>query len=89
MYRIKITEHLGFANNIQAQRDPDEEGDYMAFEQLMAEAAVKKGKDGKEEKKDDKKDAKKGKKDDSATSHHQHHHGFHARDKNAESTRPV
>ena len=44
----------------QAKRDPDEEGDYMAFEQLMAEAAVKKGKD---EKKDDKKDAKKAKKE--------------------------
>ncbi|KAK6413821.1 DnaJ-like protein, partial [Oleoguttula sp. CCFEE 5521] len=27
-----------------AQRDPDEEGDYMAFEQLMAEATAKKEK---------------------------------------------
>ncbi|KAI9780141.1 MAG: hypothetical protein M1839_006978 [Geoglossum umbratile] len=34
----------------QAQRDPDEEADYMVFEQLMAEAAVKKGKDDKKNK---------------------------------------
>lgn len=34
-----------------AQRDPDEEGDYMAFEQLMADAQLKK------DKKKDKKDA--------------------------------
>jgi hypothetical protein len=33
----------------QAERDPEEEGDFMAFEQLMAEAAAKK-----EEKKHDK-----------------------------------
>ncbi len=26
----------------QAERDPEEEGDFMAFEQLMAEAAAKK-----------------------------------------------
>lgn len=36
-----------------AERDPDEEGDYMAFEQLMAEAATKKDK-GKEHKKKEK-----------------------------------
>lgn len=36
----------------QAERDPDEEGDFMAFEQLMAEAAAKK------EHKHDKKDKK-------------------------------
>ncbi|KAL8719971.1 MAG: hypothetical protein Q9225_003087 [Loekoesia sp. 1 TL-2023] len=52
-----------------AQRDPDEEGDYMAFEQLMAEAQMKKGKD-------DKKDTKKTKKDE-PTHHHHHHHGHH------------
>lgn len=34
----------------QAARDPEEEGDYMAFEQLMAEAMSKKGKEGKDEK---------------------------------------
>jgi hypothetical protein len=28
----------------QAARDPDEEGDFMAFEQLMAEAQIKKEK---------------------------------------------
>jgi hypothetical protein len=38
----------------QAQRNPEEEGDYMAFEQLVAEAAAKKenkkkGKDKKPE----------------------------------------
>ncbi|KAF2721811.1 DnaJ domain protein [Polychaeton citri CBS 116435] len=44
-----------------AQRDPDEEGDYMAFEQLMAEANVKR------EKKEDKKEDKKKKR-------HSHHH---------------
>ena len=33
----------------QAERDPDEEGEYMAFEQLMAEATAKR------EKKEDKK----------------------------------
>jgi len=27
---------------IQAERDPEEAGDFMAFEQLMAEAAAKK-----------------------------------------------
>lgn len=32
----------------QAERDPEEEGDFMAFEQLMAEAAAKK--DAKHEK---------------------------------------
>ncbi|KAJ4345995.1 DnaJ-like protein [Ascochyta clinopodiicola] len=31
-----------FADTIQAERDPEEEGDFMAFEQLMAEAAAKK-----------------------------------------------
>lgn len=35
---------------IQAERDPEEEGDYMAFEQLMAEAMTKKGKDEKKKK---------------------------------------
>ncbi|KAF2192121.1 DnaJ-domain-containing protein [Zopfia rhizophila CBS 207.26] len=40
-----------------AERDPDEEGDFMAFEQLMAEAAAKK------EHKHDKKEKKKEKKE--------------------------
>ena len=57
----------------QAQRDPDEEGDYMAFEQLMADAAIKK------DKKDTKKDKKEAKKEDSATSHQ--HHGLHSHGK--------
>ncbi|MCJ1463730.1 hypothetical protein MMC07_002339 [Pseudocyphellaria aurata] len=68
-----------------AQRDPDEEGDYMAFEQLMAEAAIKK---------DEKKDAKKGKKDEAKKDEAKkdeakkeepapsyHHHGVHAHSK--------
>lgn len=38
----------------QAARDPDEEGDYLAFEQLMAEAATKKSKDDKKKKKESK-----------------------------------
>ena len=56
------------ANDVQAQRDPDEEGDYMAFEQLMADAAIKK------DKKSEKKDKKEAKKADAATSspHHSH-----------------
>jgi hypothetical protein len=40
-----------------AERDPEEEGDFMAFEQLMAEAQMKK--DKKEEKKDKKKEKEK------------------------------
>ncbi|KAK4690742.1 hypothetical protein P7C71_g6121, partial [Lecanoromycetidae sp. Uapishka_2] len=47
-----------------AARDPDEEGDYMAFEQLMADAAIKK------DKKDTKKEKKEAKKEDSTSSHH-------------------
>ncbi|KAK3077143.1 hypothetical protein LTS18_011107, partial [Coniosporium uncinatum] len=43
-----------------AARDPDEEGDYMAFEQLMAEAAQKK--DRKQEKKEKEKEKEKEKK---------------------------
>ncbi|KAI1148794.1 DnaJ domain-containing protein [Nemania diffusa] len=35
-----------------AQRSPEEEGDYMAFEQLVAEAAMKKEKDSKKKGKD-------------------------------------
>lgn len=38
-----------------AERDPEEEGDYMAFEQLMAEAATKKSKDEKKRRKEEKK----------------------------------
>ncbi|KAI1375470.1 DnaJ-domain-containing protein [Hypoxylon crocopeplum] len=39
-----------------AQRTPEEEGDYMAFEQLVAEAAIKKEKDSKKKGKDKDKD---------------------------------
>lgn len=40
----------------QAQRTPEEEGDFMAFEQLVAEAAIKKEKE--KEKEDRKKKSK-------------------------------
>ncbi|RWA04741.1 hypothetical protein EKO27_g10364 [Xylaria grammica] len=43
---------------VKAQRSPEEEGDYMAFEQLVAEAAMKKEKDSKKKGKD--KEGKKG-----------------------------
>ena len=47
---MKIQEET--ANKPKAQRNPEEEGDYMAFEQLVAEAAAKKEKKkGKESKK--------------------------------------
>ncbi len=32
-------------NSFQAKRSPEEEGDYLVFEQLVAEAALKKDKD--------------------------------------------
>ncbi|KAI9797058.1 MAG: hypothetical protein M1833_005663 [Piccolia ochrophora] len=48
-----------------AKRDQEEEGDYMAFEQLMAEAAAKKGKDEKK--------GRKGKKEESPPAHAHHH----------------
>ncbi|KAL2215389.1 DnaJ domain protein [Thermoascus aurantiacus ATCC 26904] len=56
--RIERAHALVIAGNIyqKAERDPDEEGDYMAFEQLMAEAISKKDKDKDKEKK--KKDRK-------------------------------
>ncbi|KAK3367497.1 X-domain of DnaJ-containing-domain-containing protein [Podospora didyma] len=50
-----------------AKRSPEEEGDYMAFEQLVAEAAIKKEKETKKRGKD--KDGKKEKMADKATSH--------------------
>lgn len=34
---------------IQAQRTPEEEGDFMAFEQLVAEATIKKEKEKEKE----------------------------------------
>lgn len=37
-------------------RNPDEEGDYMAFEQLMAEGMAKKGKDKKKDKRKSKRE---------------------------------
>ncbi|KAL8921702.1 MAG: hypothetical protein Q9208_005631 [Pyrenodesmia sp. 3 TL-2023] len=63
-----------------AQRDPEDEGDYMAFEQLMAEAQMKKGKD-------DKKDPKNTKKEESTQHHHHHHfpHSHHDRQHNNKS----
>ncbi|KOC07598.1 DnaJ domain protein [Aspergillus flavus AF70] len=55
--RVERAHALVIAGNIyqKAERDPEEEGDYMAFEQLMADAMTKKGKDEKEKKKKEKK----------------------------------
>ncbi|KAL4892843.1 X-domain of DnaJ-containing-domain-containing protein [Aspergillus ambiguus] len=55
--RIERAHAMVIAGNIysKAERDPEEEGDYMAFEQLMADAMTKKDK---EEKKKKKKDSK-------------------------------
>lgn len=63
---------------VQAARDPDEEGDYMAFEQLMADAALKK----------DKKDIKKDKKDPAKKDESQvhQHHGIHSHKKEDPTT---
>lgn len=36
-------------NRTQAQRSPEEEGDFMAFEQLVAEATIKKEKEKEKE----------------------------------------
>jgi hypothetical protein len=41
------------ANPAKAARDPEEEGEFMAFEQLMAEAQMKKDKDHKKKKEKD------------------------------------
>ncbi|GAD96337.1 DnaJ domain protein [Paecilomyces variotii No. 5] len=50
--RVERAHALVLAGNIysKAERNPEEEGDYMAFEQLMAEAVSKKGKDEKKKK---------------------------------------
>ncbi|CAJ2500162.1 Uu.00g030150.m01.CDS01 [Anthostomella pinea] len=52
--RIERAEALVLLADIlqKAQRSPEEEGDYMAFEQLVAEAAMKKDKDTKKKGKD-------------------------------------
>jgi len=50
-----------------AARSPEEEGDYLVFEQLVAEAAIKK----------DKADDPKKKKDSKKESHRHHHHHHH------------
>jgi hypothetical protein len=42
MLSLSTEGHWIATNNEQAERDPEEEGDFMAFEQLMAEAAAKK-----------------------------------------------
>ncbi|PKY00477.1 DnaJ domain protein [Aspergillus campestris IBT 28561] len=68
--RIERANAMLLAGNIysMAERDPDEEGDYMAFEQLMTDAMQKKGKEEKKK--------KKGKKHDHDHDHHEHgeHH---------------
>ncbi|OJJ34506.1 hypothetical protein ASPWEDRAFT_42504 [Aspergillus wentii DTO 134E9] len=54
--RVERAHALVIAGNIyaKAERDPEEEGDYMAFEELMAEAMSKKGKDEKKKRKEGK-----------------------------------
>ncbi|KAL4907700.1 hypothetical protein BDW74DRAFT_147988 [Aspergillus multicolor] len=51
--RIERAHAMIIAGNIysKAERDPDDEGDYMAFEQLMTDATAKKAKDEKKKKK--------------------------------------
>ncbi|KAG2421348.1 hypothetical protein HFD88_005322 [Aspergillus terreus] len=51
--RIERAHAMVIAGNIysKAERDPEEEGDYMAFEQLMADAMTKKDKEEKKKKK--------------------------------------
>lgn len=61
--RLERAQALVFIGEIcsVAKRSPEEEGDYMAFEQLVAEAAMKKEKESKKkgkDKKEDKKDKK-------------------------------
>ncbi|KZF24200.1 molecular chaperone [Xylona heveae TC161] len=75
--RIERAEALVLCGNIyqKAERDPDEQGEYMAFEQLVAEAAAKKGKDEKKPKK-----AKK----EGESSHHNPLHFFGDRGEKAE-----
>ncbi|CAK7267773.1 DnaJ-like protein [Sporothrix epigloea] len=59
--RLQRAEALVLIGDVcnRAQRTPEEEGDYMAFEQLVAEAAMKKDKESKDSK--DAKDAKEAK----------------------------
>ncbi|KAL8895908.1 MAG: hypothetical protein Q9207_007954 [Kuettlingeria erythrocarpa] len=89
--RIERAQALVISGTIyqNAQRDPEEEGEYMAFEQLMAEAQMKKGKDERKEK-EDKKDPKKMKKEESTQHHHHHHHHHHypQHDSNSEASAP-
>ncbi|KAJ9644125.1 DnaJ-like protein [Coniosporium apollinis] len=61
-----------------AARDPDEEGDYMAFEQLMAEAAAKKDKDKDKEKEKAEKKSKKAKRESSPSSRSHRHSRSHS-----------
>ncbi|PYH91213.1 DnaJ domain protein [Aspergillus ellipticus CBS 707.79] len=51
--RVERAHALVIAGSIysKAERDPEEEGDFMAFEQLMAESMTKKGKEDKDKKK--------------------------------------
>ncbi len=53
----------------QSKRSPDEEGEYMAFEQLMAEAAVKKSKEEEKKERKAKEEAAAKAKKEAATAH--------------------
>ncbi|KAL9107912.1 MAG: hypothetical protein Q9227_007234 [Pyrenula ochraceoflavens] len=69
--RVERAHALVLAGTIfqKAERSPDEEGDYMAFEQLMADAAKKKEKN--------KTDSSKKEKPGHMESSHKHHFGHH------------
>ncbi|CAK7212259.1 DnaJ-like protein [Sporothrix curviconia] len=60
--RLQRAEALVLIGDVcnRARRTPEEEGDYMAFEQLVAEAAIKKDKESKKKSKDKDGAAKKG-----------------------------
>ena len=66
---LNVSRKFRCTNMTQAARDPDEEGDFMAFEILMAEAATKKN-----DKKGNKKQEKGAKSEDSTSTSQQHHH---------------
>lgn len=70
-YHLGEFEKLTFVRVFQAERDPDEEGDFMAFEQLMAESMKKQEK--KKEKEKESKDKDKDK-ESSSKRHFGHNH---------------
>lgn len=66
--RERERERVCANDGTKAQRTPEEEGDYMAFEQLVAEAAIKKEKEEKKKSKEKEKHKDKKEKHKDATS---------------------